>query len=49
MSALPTYHSATVQYYGTNAAGGRSQLLAADYFIASAVPPVTSFNLTNGR
>lgn len=40
--------SAAVQFYGTNSVGARSQLLTANYFIASTVPPVPAFNLTNG-
>ncbi len=41
-------NSSAVQFYGTNFAGARSQLLTANYFIASSVPPVSAYNLTNG-
>jgi hypothetical protein len=41
-------NSSAVQFYGTNSAGGRSQLLTANYFIASTVPQVSAYNLTNG-
>jgi hypothetical protein len=41
-------NSAAVQFYGTNAAGARSQLLTANYSIASTVPPIAAYDLTSG-
>jgi len=41
-------NSGSVQYYGENSSGYRSQVLTANYSIASGVPPVAAYNETNG-
>jgi Tol biopolymer transport system component len=47
-TAFSLTNSSAVQFYGTNVAGARSQLLTANYSIASTVPPIAAYNLTNG-
>ena len=46
-SAFTVTNSSAVQYYGTNSAG-RSQLLTADYSIATSVSAAPAYDLTNG-
>lgn len=47
-SAFTLTNTTAVQFYGTNSAGARSQLLTADYSIASTAFTAPAYDLTNG-